>query len=138
MKVFQQSLKSEHSHCCGSLLPNQKESFPKGVEQGATAEYLDEAKTIDSLTMMNRVKELQSHGHRIEKKDLKVGDSMMIQYVDKDGTRRRITVTQKGQSYQNLGPASDRDDDAPKEKKPEPEVKRGRGRPVGSKSGARV
>lgn len=116
--------------------------MPKESRDISFSDYLsEEPKKIDYLTLMNRVKELQSHGHRIEKKDVNVGKDMMIQYVDKDGIRRKLTLTQKGQSYQNLGPVSGHDDESSPQDKPtkqEPEKKRGRGRPAGSKSGARV
>lgn len=59
--------------------------------------------------------------------------------VDKEGTARKITHTDRGTSMENLGPhKSDEhgNDDKESGKKSEPGVKRGRGRPAGSKSGA--
>jgi len=77
-------------------------------------------------------------GNRIV--DYKHGDNKAhYTVVDKEGTARKITHTPSGQKMENLGPhKSDEhgNDDKESGKKSEPGVKRGRGRPAGSKSGA--
>jgi hypothetical protein len=52
--------------------------------------------------------------------------------VDKEGTKRKVTYTDKGQKMENMGGSTD------KEKPAAPAEKRGRGRPKGSASGARL
>lgn len=55
--------------------------------------------------------------------------------IDKEGTAKKITHTDSGVSQQHLGSVKRKDDDESSETKPT--QTRGRGRPAGSKSGAR-
>jgi hypothetical protein len=52
--------------------------------------------------------------------------------VDKEGTKRKVTYTETGKKMENMGGSTD------KEKPATPAEKRGRGRPKGSASGARL
>lgn len=93
---------------------------------------LDEA-MISYSDFQSKIKAHQKAGNQIkdDKYDKKKASYTVI---DQEGTAKKITHTDSGVSQQHLGSVK-RDDDESSETKPT--EKRGRGRPAGSKSGAR-
>ena len=104
-------------------------SFLK-VHEDITEEIIEEGMIgySDFNSMMDAQKKA---GNRIL--DYKHGEkSAHYVVVDKEGTKRKVTYTQTGKKMENLGGSTD------KEKPAAPAEKRGRGRPKGSASGARL
>ena len=104
----------------------------KHVQKMSEEVELDEA-MISYSDFQSKIKAHQKAGNQIkdDKYDKKKASYTVI---DQEGTAKKITHTDSGVSQQHLGSVK-RDDDESSETKPT--EKRGRGRPAGSKSGAR-